>query len=287
MSGGSGGHRPRASCRAWLGRAAVAGLLTVLTGCGGAPAMSGEEPLVIGAAADLRPAFTEIGAAFEARTGRPLTFSFGSSGQLAQQLTEGAPFDVYASADVAFVDRVVAAGIGDPATQATYAVGRLALWAGEDGWNDWAGVAELAADPGVDTVAIANPEHAPYGRAARQALERAGVWDDLAPRVVYGQNVADTQRLAATGNADAAVVALSLALAADGDGDGDGRWQLIDDDLHDPVQQGLVVTAADADRAAAAAEFVDFLDSDTARATMRRFGFAPSGGDPPAAWTQG
>lgn len=285
MSGGSGGRRPRASFRAWLGRAALVGLLTVLAGCGGAPAMSGEEPLVVGAAADLRPAFTEIGAAFEERTGRPLTFSFGSSGQLAQQLTEGAPFDVYASADVAFVDRVVAAGIGDPATQATYAVGRLALWASGDGWNDWAGLAELAADPGVETVAIANPEHAPYGRAAQQALERAGVWDDLESRLVYGQNVADTQRLAATGNADAAVVALSLALAADAGGD--GRWQLIDDDLHDPVRQGLVVTAADADRAAAAAEFVDFLDSDTARATMRRFGFAPSGGDPPAAWTGG
>jgi molybdate transport system substrate-binding protein len=233
--------------------------------------------LVVAGAAVLRPAFTELGASFEERTGVPVTFSFGSSGLLAQQLIEGAPMDVYASADAAFVDRVLDAGVGDAASRTTYATGRITIWSRTSAWGGWDTLADVAADPDVRNIAIANPEHAPYGRAAKQALEAAGVWEDLRPRLVFGENISDTQRLAATGNADVAIVALALALAADAaqgsDGPSEGRWVLIDDALHAPLRQDLIVTATAPDRIAAAERFLAHLASEEGQSVMRRFGF--------------
>lgn len=250
-------------------------------GCGGVEAVTPGEPLLVAAAADLQPAFAELGDGFEQATGQEVTFSFGSSGHLAQQIVEGAPMDLYAAADASFVDRVVAAGRASPGTRATYARGRIAVWTPSGRWGGWDDLADVAEDPTVRTVAIANPEHAPYGRAAREALDAAGVWRQVEPRVVYGENVADTQRLAATGNADVAVVAVSLALAAEHDGD--GRWMLVPAELHEPLRQDLVVVADDPDRAALAADFIDYVSGDEGREVMRRFGFLPPGGELPEA----
>lgn len=254
----------------WVVLAAL--LLLGVPGCGSAEAVS-SDPLLVAAASDLLPAFTELGESFEERTGRAVRFSFGSSGQLAQQIAAGAPFDVFASADAAFVDAVVAAGRGDTATQHTYASGRLVLWSASGRWAGWDGLPALAGDPAVGTIAIANPEHAPYGRAAREALDATGVLDAVGDRLVLGENVSDTQRLAATGNADAAVIALSLALAADERDPDEGRWVLIDEHLHAPLRQQLVVTAFDDERAGAAASFVELVGSEEGRRIMRRFGF--------------
>jgi molybdate transport system substrate-binding protein len=268
------------SARQLLAGVAVAALVAGATGCAvDAGAVTAEEPLLIAGAADLRPAFLELGRTFEAETGERVVFSFGSSGQLAQQLIEGAPMDLYASANVAFVEQVLAAGVGDPDTQATYAIGRIVLWSPSTAWGAWDDLAALAGDDRVRTIAIANPEHAPYGAAAAQALAAAGVDDEVAPKLVYGENVADTQRLAASGNADAAIVALSLALASDEAGE--GRWVLLDDALHDPLQQDLLVVAEDDDRAALARRFVAHVGSEEGREVMRRFGFVLPGEDLP------
>lgn len=255
--------------RALLAAAALG--LVAAAACGDAQAVTADEPLLVAGAADLLPAFTELGRTFGEATGEEVVFSFGSSGKLAQQLIEGAPMDVYAAANVSFVQRVLDAGIGDPATQATYAYGRIVIWSTEDAWGGWDLLDDLAADDEVRILAIANPEHAPYGLAAQQALTSAGVWDTLAPTLVYGENVADTQRLAASGNADAAIVALSLALAADEAGE--GTWTLLDEHLHEPLQQDLVVTTDDPARAALAARFVDHVTSEGGREVMRRYGF--------------
>lgn len=254
-------------------RRVVAGIaaLLALGGCGATGGATAEEPLLVAAAADLRPVFDELGASFEQATGQPVVVTFGSSGQLAQQLLEGAPYEVFASADVGLVDLVVAAGRGDAASQATYAIGRLVIWSRRDGWRGWTDLADLALDRQVGTVAIANPDHAPYGRAARQAIQAAGVDTALGERLVYGENVADAQRLAATGNADAAVIALSLAVASDERGE--GEWTLVEDRLHAPLQQDLVVTATDPGRADLAAGFVAAVGSAQGRAVMRRYGF--------------
>lgn len=247
------------------------------------------DTLVVGAAADLRPAFELLGDRFEQATGVAVSFTFGSSGQLAQQISQGAPLDLYASADASYVDRVLAAGVGDEATRTTYAIGRIVLWSLD---KELAGLdlSELA-ERDLDAVAIANPEHAPYGRAAREALRAAGVWEALEPSLVFGENIADAQRIAASGNADVAIVALSLALAADETGRvGDdtaatGHWSLLDQELHEPLRQDLLVTADDPERATLAAEFAALVDSDEGREVMRRFGLVPPGDDPPPSWS--
>jgi molybdate transport system substrate-binding protein len=241
----------------------------LLAGCGGDESgaqTGGGDALAVAAASDLRPAFTELGERFERRTGARVTFSFGSSGQLAQQLVNGAPFDLFASASVGYVDDVLAAGRGDAATKQTYAFGRLVVWSRD---RELA-LADLA-DPALRTVAIANPEHAPYGRAAREALQRAGAWEAVEPKLVLGENISDTLRLARSGNADAAVVALSLALAAV-----DGRHTPIPERLHDRIEQALVV-AAEGERADLARRFAAFVAGDEARPVMRRYGFALPG----------
>lgn len=263
-----------------MNRSVVAAIIVTLAlliaGCGedegSKPAGSGGD-VSVAAASDLRPAFTELGKAFEQRTGIHPVFSFGSSGQLAQQVANGAPFDLFASASVGYVDDVIEAGRGDAATKATYAFGRIVVWSPDRKYT----LRGLAA-PSVRKVAIANPEHAPYGVAAQQALESAGEWDDVEPKLVLGENVSDTQRLAASGNADAAIIALSLALASD------GRWALIPKRLHQPLEQALVVVG-NGDGAARAWRFAQFLDSADGRAVMRRYGFLLPGEQLPAGVT--
>lgn len=234
-------------------------------------------PLVVAAASDLVPAFTQLGARFEASTGVPVVFDFGSSGRLAQQAVAGAPFDLYASASAVFVDRVLEAEVGDPSTRATYAIGRLTLWSRADRWGGWVSLDELLDDVAVATIAIANPEHAPYGLAARQALESLGRFDEVRARLVYGDNIADTQRVASTGDADVALVALSLALAADERGE--GRWILLPAELHTPLRQDIVVITTDPERAVLARRFVALVASEEGREVMRRYGFVLPGED--------
>ncbi|WP_211262242.1 molybdate ABC transporter substrate-binding protein [Nitriliruptor alkaliphilus] len=248
--------------------------------CGGDEPAAATDRLLVAAASDLRPAFEELGERFTAETGVPVGFDFGSSGQLAQRLIEGAAFDLYASANVAFVDQVLAEGVGDAATRRTYAFGRLVIWAPQERWAGWERLEDLAEDEGVVTLAIANPEHAPYGAAAQEALRATGTLEAVRGRLVYGENISDTQRLVETGNADVGILALSLAVAADERGV--GRWVLVDEDLHDPLQQELVVTANDQDRAALARGFVDLVDGEEGRAVMRRFGFLLPGDEAPS-----
>ena len=239
------------------------------------------EPLVIAAASDLRPALPELEALVAERTEEEPTVVVGSSGQLAQQLIEGSPMDVLASADRSYVDRVLEAGRGDPDTVATYAVGRLALWSPVQAWGGWTDPGALVADPDVTTIALANPDHAPYGRAASEALASSGN-ESLEGRLVYGENIADAQRIGASGNADAVLTALPLAIAA---GD-DGRWNLVDDALHQPLQQTLVVTADGDARVARAQDVADVLLSDEAGEILRTYGLAPPGLDPPESWQE-
>jgi molybdate transport system substrate-binding protein len=240
-----------------------------------------DEPLRVAAASDLAGAFDEIRAAFERSSGKKVEMTFGSTGLLAKQIAEGAPFDVFAAANISFVDDVVKAGACDAATKALYARGRIVVWT-EDPSALPGDLRDLAA-PRYRKIAIANPEHAPYGRAAQEALMKAGVWAALEPRTVRGENVQQTLVYARTGNTDAAIVALSLAI-----GEG-GAYLPIDPSLHDPLDQALVVCdggpAGQAGRAAKRSDalaFVAFVASEEGRAVMRRRGFLLPGESPPA-----
>jgi molybdate transport system substrate-binding protein len=245
----------------------VAGVVLGAAACSSSSA-SGPRSITVAAASDLRVAFEELGDRFTDDSGIEVTFSFGSSGQLREQIVNGAPFDVFASANVAFVDAVIEAGRGRADTRAEYGVGRLVLVV-PPGGDPPTSLDELV-EAGFRRIAIANPDHAPYGLAARQALESVGLLGPLGDRLIYGENISDTLRIVRSGNADVGLVALPLVIA-------DGSpYSLVPDDLHDPLVQALVVTAADS-RVADATAFADFVTSPAGREVMVRYGFVLPG----------
>ncbi len=225
-------------------------------------------PLRIAAAADLAGAFTEAGAAFQRRTGRHVVFSFGSSGLLAKQIDEGAPFDAFAAANTAYVDEVVRAGRCRADSRALYGRGQLVIWWRRDSPVVAPRSLEDLADARFRRVAIANPQHAPYGIAAQQALAAAGILDGLRPRLVFGENVQQALQFAQSGNAEVAIVAGSLAESAG------GRTLPVPAERHAPLDQALVACGP---RAAEGRRFDDFVLSDEGRAILRRHGFGLPG----------
>lgn len=250
-------NRPHAASR---GLAALA-CLAVLGACG----RGGDSRAVrVAAASDLALAFAEIGQTFTAQTGIAVEFDFGSTGLLAKQIVEGAPIDVFASADRAHAEKVVAAGRCDGATLAPYGLGRVVLWVRSGAPP--ANVAALA-DPAWKRVAIASPDHAPYGKAGKEALTAAGVWAAVGPKLVEGENVRQALQYAQTGNVDVSIVALSLAI-----GTPEGAYTEVPAELHGPIDQTLVVCGHGAGPKGGQA-FADYVASPAGRATMARFGF--------------
>lgn len=248
-------------------------VLVVAAACGDDPSgaassTSGAKSITAAAASDLRPAFEELGASFTAATGTKVTFTFGSSGQLREQIINGAPFDLFASANVSFVDEVIDNGRGIAATKADYALGRIVLWSAPG--IDLPTQVEDLTDPAFRRIVIANPEHAPYGLAAKEALEAAGIYNAVESRLLYGENISDTFQIAKSGNADIGIVALSLAIADA------SPYVLIPAELHNPLQQALVVTSTGA-RGDAATAFAAFVSSPAGREVMVRYGFTLPG----------
>ncbi len=226
---------------------------------------SDQRVLRIAAASDLARAFTELGKEFQQRTGIQPKLTFGSSGLLSTQIVEGAPFFLFAAANAGFVSKVVAAGKCDGSTAKIYGRGRIVVWTGKDVLAP-VKLADLA-DPRFKRIAIANPEHAPYGTAAKQALQKIGLWTQIENRIVFAENIQQTMQYARTGNADASIVALSLAVVSDG-----GAYLPIDQTLHDPLDQQLVV-CGNGPEADAARQFADFIASREGREVMTRYGF--------------
>lgn len=224
-------------------------------------------PIRVAAAADLTRAFEELGRRFEQERGQKVSFSFGASGLLSKQLREGAPFDLFAAANTSFVDQAVSAGACDGSTKLPYARGHLAVWSKKGSLSPAKSLEDLA-DPRFKKIAIANPEHAPYGKAAKEALIRAGVWESVKDRVVFGENVRQTLELAATGNVEAAVVALSLVID-----DQKGTFVRVDESKHQPIDQALVVCTHGQNRAGGKL-FADFVDSPSGREVLARYGLS-------------
>jgi len=247
-------------------RVAVA-LLTLLFAIQGAA-----RPPNVAAASDLKFALEEIATRFQTDTGHAVTLTFGSSGNLYRQMLQGAPFELFLAADQTFVQGLVEAGLTRD-EGSLYAIGRLVLFAPEGAALDvdrgLAGLADAVAAGHIRRFAIANPEHAPYGRAAEQALRHAGLWTDLEPRLVLGENVSQAAQFVLSGAADAGLFAYSLALApVVGE---QGTWSLIPASAHEPLRQRMVLMK---DAGATAAAFYDYLQAPPARATLTRYGFA-------------
>jgi molybdate transport system substrate-binding protein len=230
------------------------------------------ETLTIAAAADLKFALDEIVVLFSKThpSGQVETI-YGSSGKFQTQIRQGAPFDLYFSADIAYPRALKEEGFAASEVQ-PYAVGRIVLWSPS---RDAAKMtlADLA-DSSIQKIAIANPKHAPYGKRAEEALKAAGVWWKVEAKLIYGENVAQAAQFVQTGNAQVGIVALSLALSPELAKQ--GSYALIPDKLHQPLEQGFIITR----RAAAnplAQEFASFIAGKEARTVMARYGFVLPG----------
>ncbi len=232
-----------------------------------APTSPDNVTLTVSAAANLSTVFQELGAAFTEQTGIALVFNFGASGSLAQQIEQGAPVDVFAAANEAYITQLNDAGLVIPDTIARYAIGRLILWTRAHSSLTLTSIEDLT-QPGITRIAIANPETAPYGVAAREALQTAGLWETLQPKLIFGENIAQTFQYAETGNVDVAFVALSQGIEASDA----GKWLLLPDDLHSPLNQVLAVVRS-TQHEAEARQFVAFVNSPTGREIMRRYGY--------------
>ena len=248
-------------------RIALAALLLCLT----LPAWSAGR-ITVAAAADLKFAMEDIVAAFrQSHPGDTVDVVYGSSGKFYTQVQQGAPYDLFFSADIAYPELLAKNGLAASAVK-PYGLGRLVLWSP----SRTPGKLTLTAlaDPAIRKIAIANPRHAPYGKRAEEALRTAGVWDKIEARLIMGENIAQAAQYVQSGNADVGIIALALALNKELAVK--GGYVLIDDKLHTPLEQGFIVTK----RAAAnplAARFADFMVTAQARKIMVRYGFALPG----------
>lgn len=250
----------------------------LLTSCASRNDVRPTATLTVSAAADLTPAFEELGKLFERETSIKASFNFGSTGQLTQQIENGAPVDLFAAANMSFIEELERKNLILPDTKALYAQGRISIWTRSDSPLRIERVEDLArAD--VRRIAIANPEHAPYGAAAREALQQGGVWQAVQPKLVFGENIMQTLQYAETGNVDAAIVALSISIGSA------GRWTLVPQEAHQPLNQALAVIRGTR-REAEARRFAAFINSQPGRAVMCKYGFILPGEKPVEATAQ-
>lgn len=253
----------------YLARATL--LLTLLL-CSG-PLLA--QSLRIAAASDLRFALDEIVALWQQQQpGTEVEVIYGSSGKLTTQIINGAPFDLFFSADISFAEQLHQRGL-TASEPAIYALGRIVLWSNTLDARQLS--LEQLGDPAIRRIAIAQPAHAPYGLRAQEALQASGVWEAVQPKLVFAENIAHAAQMAQSGAAQIGIIALSLAMAP---GLAEHPHQLIEEHLHNPLTQAFVVTRRAADRPQAL-DFARFMASEQAHATMRRYGFELPGAAAP------
>lgn len=232
------------------------------------------EEITIAAASDLNFAFREIATEYENTTGNHVRLSLGSSGNFFAQIQNGAPFDLYFSADINYPRKLEEAGLVVPGSLYPYAIGRIVLWTGNESHLDLSKGLEILREPTIKKIAIANPKHAPYGRAAVAALEHAQVYDRVKDKLVLGENIAQAAQFVESGAADVGIIALSLGLAPPMQAAGH-YWE-IPADAHPPIEQGAVILMGGKHQEIAKT-FLSFVQGAEGQAMMKRYGFvAPS-----------
>ncbi len=245
-------------------------LCLALVGAAGS-ARAGAQDLRVAAAADLQAALPAIAASFERATGRHVAVTFGSSGNFSTQIENGAPFDVFMSADIEYPKRLEQRGLAERGSLYAYATGRLVLWTRKDSGIDLAPGLGVLADARVRRIAIANPAHAPYGRAAVAAIRHELLYDRVQAKFVLGENISQAAQFAASGNADVGLIALAVARSAALERA--GSYVELPPEWYPPIEQAAVVIAASTQKPLAT-RFVDSLKAAPAQAILRSFGFA-------------
>jgi len=237
----------------------------------GGNARAQNDALTIAAASDLSFALQEASDNFEKQTGHRVRLSLGSSGSFYSQIQNGAPFDIFFSADIEYPKKLEEAGLAEPGSLYPYATGRIVLWVPAGSALDIARLGMKALlDPAVEKISIANPRHAPYGRAAVTALEKAGIYEKISGKLVLGENISQAAQFVASGNAQAGIIALSLAVSpAMRD---NGRYFVIPTTDYPPIDQAAVILKSSSKKEIAAA-FLAYLRGPEGAALMKRYGF--------------
>lgn len=231
------------------------------------------QQLTVAAAADLQFALKDLSGRFEKQTGISVQVTYGSSGNFAAQIESGAPFDLFLSADVRYPERLAQDGLAEPATLYEYAVGRLVLWVPNGSKIDLSKGLQVLVGPAIRKIAIANPLHAPYGRAAVAALQSAGIYNQVETKFVYGENISQTAQFAESGNAEAGLIALSLAISPAMKTR--GRYVEIPQSAYPAIRQAAIIVRASKQKEAAS-KFLAYLKTDEARTVLRSYGFSDS-----------
>ena len=246
----------------WPGLAA----LVIVLGAAATPSRAAEPPtLTIFAAADLAFALRDLAPRFEKAHGVKVSLVLGSTGNLARQIEHGAPADLFFAANESFVDDLARVGAVIPETKGLYAQGRLVLATSGALGPKLTDLRQLA-EARVRRVAIANPQHAPYGKAAEQALRKVGLWEAVQPKLVYGENIRHTLQFLQTGATDAGIVALSVANVPEID------WVAINPALHAPLNQ-VVAVVRKSERPELGLAFIQFIGGPESRRIMKSYGF--------------
>ncbi|MBE7415174.1 MAG: molybdate ABC transporter substrate-binding protein [Deltaproteobacteria bacterium] len=228
------------------------------------PSVAGDRQLTVAGASDLAFAFKEIAALFEKETGWKVVLSMGSTGMLAKQIEHGAPFDAFFAANKSYIDGLADKGKVISETVGLYARGRIVLAVRKGSEMKPEGLQGLVS--GSYRIAIANPDHAPYGKAAMEAMKAAGVWDKVKTRLVYGENIRQALQFVQSGNAPVGVVALSVADVPEID------YILIPEELHAPIDQAAAVVTA-SKNGQAARDFIRFVNGPWGAPIMEKYGF--------------
>ena len=252
----------------------ISRLVTVLVLLVGLSLPAHAEEITVAAAADLTFAFHEVATEFQQATGNSIRLSFGSSGNFFSQIRNGAPYDVFFSADVSYPKKLAAAGLTEPGSMYQYARGQIVVWIPEKSRLDVTRGLQILLDPAIRKTAIANPEHAPYGRAAIAAMRHTGVYEKVRGKLIYGENIAQAAQFVQSGNADAGVLALSIAKSPTIKAQ--GKYSIVPLSDYPPLEQAGVILKTSRNKAAARM-FLDFLKRPAAVKIMARYGFMAPG----------
>jgi molybdate transport system substrate-binding protein len=228
------------------------------------------QDLTVAAAADLQFAMQDIAAAFLKQTGKHVSVVYGSSGNFYEQIENGAPFDLFFSANLDYARKLESSGLAEPGTFYAYATGKIVLWVPAASKVNLQDGLRAALDPSVRKLAVANPQHAPYGQAAIAALKKEGLGEGVYKKLVLGENISQTASFVLSGSADAAIIALSLALSPNMKDK--GRYVEVPATDYAPIEQACVVLAKSRHKADARA-LLDFIKTPEAKEILERYGF--------------
>lgn len=228
------------------------------------------QQISVAAAADLQFAMQDITARFQKETGKGVQVTYGSSGNFFQQFQNGAPFDLFFSANLDYPKKLQAAGLTEPGSYYQYARGKIVIWVPNDSKLDLSSGLQVLLNPSIQKIAVANLQHAPYGQAAVAAMQKANVYDKVKDKLVLGENISQTASFVVSGSADVGIVALSLALSPNMKDK--GRYVEVPADEYPPIEQACVILSSSKNKEAAS-QFLSFIKTATIGDLLKSYGF--------------